>query len=105
MPSRQSVRTEISSWFQEGFDNLNIVASSNLSNNVSILVEQGVGYSFVIEGSVSFLDKSKVTYRPLYPERKATSILVWKKHQPFSLAVTKFLEYIQCSLRMVNDKI
>jgi len=105
IPNRQSIRTEISSWFQGDFDNLNIVASSNLSTNASILVEQGVGYSLVIEGSVPFLDKSKVTYRPLYPERKATSVLVWKKHQPFSLAVTKFLEHIQYSLRMNNDEI
>lgn len=105
LPNRQSIRTEIASWFQGDFERLNIVASSNLSTNASILVEQGVGYSLVIEGSVPFLDKSKVTYRPLYPQRKTTSVLAWKKHQPFSLAVTKFLEYIQCNLCMVHDEI
>ncbi len=102
---RQSIRNEIASWFQGYFNNLNIVASSNLSTNASVLVEQGVGYALVIEGSLPFLDKSKITYRPLYPERKTTSVLAWKKHQPFSLAVTKFLEYIQCNLCMDNNKI
>ena len=102
---RQSIRSEIASWFHGHFDNLNIIASSNLSTNASILVEQGVGYALVIEGSLPFLDKSKVTYRPLYPERKTTSVLAWKKHQPFSLAVTKFLEYIQYNLRMNDDEI
>ncbi|MDO4301122.1 MAG: LysR family transcriptional regulator [Clostridia bacterium] len=100
---RQSVRNEIESWFMRYMDKLNIVASSNLSTNASILVEQNVGYALVIEGAMPFLDKTKVTYRPLYPERKTTSVLVWKKHQPFSLAVTKFLEYIQCNLCMDNN--
>lgn len=102
---RQSVRNEIESWFMRYMDKLNIVASSNLSTNASILVEQKAGYALVIEGAMPFLDKTKVTYRPLYPERKTTSVLVWKKHQPFSLAVTKFLEYIQCNLCIDNNKI
>lgn len=105
MPKRESVRNEIESWFRGYLDKLNIVASSNLSTNASILVEQGVGYALVIEGSMPFLDKSRITYRPLYPERKSTSVFVWKKHQPFSLAVTKFLEHIQCSFRMDNNEI
>ncbi|MCC8013705.1 MAG: LysR family transcriptional regulator [Eubacterium sp.] len=105
LPHRQSVRNEIESWFGEYWDKLNIVAVSNLSTNASVLVENGVGYALVIEGSLPYLDKSIVTYRLLTPERKSTCVLVWKKHQPFSLAVSKFLEHIQCSLRMDNDEI
>ncbi|MCD8214321.1 MAG: LysR family transcriptional regulator [Clostridiales bacterium] len=105
LPHRQSVRNEIESWFGEYWDKLNIVAVSNLSTNASILVESGVGYALVIEGSLPYLDKSKVTYRALKPEKISTSVLVWKKHQPFSLAVSKFLEHIQCSLRMDDDEI
>jgi DNA-binding transcriptional LysR family regulator len=102
---RQSVRNEVESWFKGYSDELNIVASSNLSTNSSILVENRIGYALVIKGSMPFLDKSKVTYRPLYPERKTTTVVAWKKHQPLNLAVTKFLEYIQCNFRMDNNEI
>jgi len=32
------------------------------------------------------------------PPLTATSVLVWKRGQPFSLAATKFIEHIQCFL-------
>lgn len=105
MTKRQSIRNEIESWFRGYMDELNIAASSNLSTNASILVEQGLGYALIIEGSMPFIDKSKVTCRKLYPERITTSVLAWKKHQPFSLAVTKFIEHIQCNLCIDNDEI
>lgn len=102
---RQSVRNEIESWFRNHTKNLNISAYSNISTNASVLVEQGIGYALIIKGSLPFLDHSKVTYRSLYPQRKATCVLAWKKHQPFSLTMTKFINHIQCSLGMDNNEI
>ncbi|MDO5398170.1 MAG: LysR family transcriptional regulator [bacterium] len=90
---RQSVRNEIESWFRGHIDDLNIAATSNMSTNAAILVEQGFGYALVVEGSVSFLDTTKICYRPLSPERTTTSVLAWKKNQPFAPAVRKFLEH------------
>lgn len=102
---RQSVRNEIESWFGNRPEDLNIAAYSNLSTNASVLVGQGVGYALIIKGSLPFLDHSKITYRSLQPQRKTTCVLAWKKHQPFSLTVTKFINHIQCSLGMDNDEI
>lgn len=90
---RQSIRNELESWFRGHIDELNIVATSNMSTNATILVEQGYGYALVVEGSVPFLDTTKVCYRPLSPERTTTSVLAWKKNQPFAPAVKKFLEH------------
>lgn len=95
---RQSVRNEVESWFRESIDKLNIVALSNMSTNAAILVEQGFGYALVIEGSLPFLDTTKICYRPLSPERASTSVLAWKKNQPFAPAVKKFLEHILSAL-------
>lgn len=103
MTKRQSIRNEIESWFRGYMAESNIVVSSNLSTNASIFVEQGVGYALTIEGAMPFLDKSKVTYRPLQPEKTTTSVLVWKKHQPFSSAVTKFIEHLQYYLCMDDN--
>lgn len=105
LPGRQSVRNEVESWFGRNRDELNVVASSNLSTNSSILVDNGLGYAFTIAGSLPYLDKSKVTYKPLHPKKTTNTVLVWKKQQPFSLAVTKFIEHIQCNLSMTNNEI
>lgn len=91
---RQSIRNELESWFREHIDKLNIVATSNMSTNASILVEHGFGYALVIEGSLPFLDNSRLCCRPLSPERTATSVLAWKKNQPFAPAVKRFLRHV-----------
>ena len=91
LPKR--LRYEIESWFRGHMDQMNVVATSTMSTNASTLVEQNFGYALVVEGSVPFLDKSRVCYRPLLPERTTTSILAWKKNQPFAPAVRKFLEH------------
>lgn len=91
---RQSIRNELESWFRTHINKLNIAATSNMSTNASILVEHGFGYALVIEGSLPFLDNSKLCCRPLSPERTTTSVLAWKKNQPFAPAVTKFMEYM-----------
>lgn len=98
LPRRLSVQSELASWFGDYYENLNVLFTSNLSTNASVMVNHGLAYSVVIEGSVSFWDQSKITYRPLYPNLTATSVLAWKRRQPFSVAATKFIEHIKCFL-------
>lgn len=54
----------------------------------------------MIEGMMPFWDCSKITYRSLYPDVTATSVLAWKCGQPFSLAATKLIEHLKCFLGM-----
>ncbi len=96
LPRRMQVRSELASWFADDYDRLNVAFTSNLNTNGAIMVSRGLGYSLVIEGAMPFWDKSKVTYRPLYPELTATSVLAWKRGQPFSPAAAKFIESIRC---------
>ena len=77
---------------------VNIVATINMSTNSSILVEQGIGYAIVIEGSLPYIDKNIICMRPLCPEKTATSVIAWKKSQTFAPAARRFLEYIQDKL-------
>lgn len=98
LPRRMNVQSELASWFGSYYEKLNVVFTSNLNTNGAIMVSNGLAYSLVIEGAMSFWDKSKVTYRPLSPALTATSVLTWKRGQPFSLAATKFIEHIQCFL-------
>ncbi|MDE7194269.1 MAG: LysR family transcriptional regulator [Oscillospiraceae bacterium] len=100
LPRRLKVQSELANWFGDYYDGLNVLFTSNLSTNASVMVSRGLGYSIVIEGMMPFWDQSKITYRPLYPPLTATSVLAWKRGQPFSLAATKFITHIKCFLGM-----
>ena len=100
LPRRMSVQSELASWFGNHYKNLNVVCTSNLSTNSAVMVCNGLAYSLVIEGAVPFWDRSKITYRPLSPSLTATSVVAWKRGQPFSAAATKLIEHMKCFLGM-----
>ena len=77
------------------FQEQQVLFTSNLTTNSAIMVQRGLAYSLVIEGAIPFWDKEKIAYRPLSPELTANSVLAWKRQQPFSLAATKFIEYMK----------
>lgn len=95
VPRRENLQNELSNWLGDSFQSGQVLFTSNLSTNGAVMVQKGLAYSIVIEGSIPFWDKEKIVYRPLYPELSANSVLAWKRQQPFSLAATKFIEYIK----------
>lgn len=99
LPRRMNVQSELASWFGDSYKKLNVAFTSNLSTNGAIMVKNGLAYSLVIEGA-AFWDREKVTYRPLSPPLTATSVLAWKRGQPFSTATTKFISHMKCLLSM-----
>lgn len=99
LPRRMNVQSELASWFGDYYGKLSVVFTSNLSTNGAVMVGAGLAYSLVIEGAVLW-DQSKITYRSLSPALTATSVLAWKRGQPFSLAATKFINHIKCFLSM-----
>lgn len=99
LPRRTNVQSELASWFGDYYGKLNVVFTSNLSTNSAVMVGAGLAYALVIEG-VALWDQSKITYRPLSPALAATSVLAWKRGQPFSLAATKFINQMKCFLSM-----
>lgn len=98
LPRRTNVQNELSNWLGDSFQEKQVLFTSNLTTNGALMVQRGLAYSLVIEGSIPFWDKEKIAYRPLSPELTANSVLAWKKQQPFSLAATKFIEHMKCFL-------
>lgn len=98
LPRRTNVQNELSNWLGNSFQEQQVLFTSNLTTNSALMVQRGLAYSLVIEGSIPFWNKEKIAYRPLSPELTANSVLAWKKQQPFSLAATKFIEHIKCFL-------
>lgn len=95
LPRRLNVQSELARWFGDEFEKLNVVFTSNLPSNSSIMVHHGLACSLTIQGSISFWDKEKIVYRPLSPRLTATSVLAWKRKQPFGLAAEKFIKYMK----------
>lgn len=100
LPRRTNVQNELSNWLGDSSQNEKVLFTSNLSTNGAIMVQRGLAYAIVIEGSVPFWDQEQITYRPLYPELTANSVLAWKKQQPFTLAAGRFIEHLKCFLGM-----
>lgn len=98
LPRRTNVQNELSNWFQDSFQEKQVIFTSNLATNSALMVQRGLAYSIVIEGSIPFWDKEKIVYRSLSPELTSSSVFAWKKQQPFGLAATKFIEYMKCFL-------
>ncbi|MGN0801029.1 MAG: LysR family transcriptional regulator [Candidatus Faecivicinus sp.] len=100
LPSRQKVYDEAASWFGAHYDSLQIIAVSNLSTNTALMVEAGLGCALTIEGALPFLNQASVRMIPLWPELTATSVLAWKRCQPFCTAMARFTDFSKCFLGM-----
>ena len=99
LPHRPNVQSELARWFGEEYDNADILFTSNLPSSSSVMVYNGLAYSLIIKGSVSFWDPKKITYRPLSPNLSAPSVIAWRRQQPFSLAAEKFISHMREVLR------
>lgn len=95
LPRRANIQNELVNWLGDSFQESQVLFTSNLSTNGALMVQKGLAYSLVIEGSLPFWDKEKITVRPLSPQLTANSMLAWKKQQPFSPAATKFIEHMK----------
>lgn len=94
--SRQSVgKNKISEWFIKTSDELNIVATGNLLYNMSLLVEQGVGYAVSLDKIINTSGDSNLCFRPLYPELISHLDIAWKKYQVFPKHIQIFLQRLQ----------
>lgn len=104
LPRRLNVQSELANWFGDDFERLQILLTNDLPSNAAVMVHHQLAYSITIEGSLAFWDKEKIVCRPLSPELTATSVLAWKRQQPFGLAATKFIEHVKKSLKSLNGQ-
>ena len=93
--NRLAIRQEISHWFGDMMDELNIVATHNIITNVVDVVDIGAACAFTVEGAVSLFEGGRLTFRPVSPALEMNTVLAWKKFNPFFNAAGKFLEYFK----------
>ena len=94
--SRQSIgKNKIGEWFQKSEEELNIVATGNLLYNMSLLVEEGLGYAVSLDKIINTTGNSNLCFRPLYPELISHLDIAWKKYQVFPKCAEIFLKRLQ----------
>lgn len=94
-PSRLSVQKEIAHWLGKELDSLDVFGTCNIITNAQVSADPGRLCFLTVEGAMDHLQEEKLVFRPLYPELSLSSVLVWKKFQPYSRTVGKFLEELR----------
>ena len=99
-PKRYLVQNEISSWFGDYAEEINIISTYNLMYNATIMVEKNLGVLIGIKLDVKYKDLSFI---PLKPKIELGSVLAWKKSQRFSPVIKEFIEHTKKCLRSISD--
>ena len=89
---REQVQKELSGWFGDDFERMEIAATFNLILNAANMVRNhvGVALGFFI-GNLS----DELRFIPFSPALETGTVLVWKKGQAFSPAAERFLQSVR----------
>lgn len=98
---RQGLQKELSDWFQEKVDRLNIVATCNLAYNGGVLTREGLGCLLSFDKLTDTSPDSPLCFRPLMPTLRSKLFFVWKKYAVFSPAAEVLLNEMRdhCSAK------
>ena len=88
---RPGLQKELSGWFQEKVDRLNIMATCNLAYNGGILAREGLGCLLSFDKLVDTGPDSPLCFRPLTPALHSKLFFTWKKYSVFSPAAEVLL--------------
>ena len=94
LPLRERVRAEILNWLKREEKDLNIPLSYTLLSNAVLLVEEGLGCAFCLDGALAIHSSPRLRFIPIQPEHTTRSVLVWKKNRLFSPATSLFIQEI-----------
>ncbi|MCF2627504.1 LysR family transcriptional regulator [Fusobacterium mortiferum] len=98
LPKRGAAQKEILHWFSTMELTPNILATYNLFSNAIFLVEKDLGYAICLDGALGIHNNENIKFIPLSPKKITNSIIIWRKNQIFSPAVSLFLENIKKNL-------
>lgn len=85
-------RGTLSNWFGERRSALNVVAEYNLAFNAQMFVREGVGYVLALDGLTLTGQGTGLESRLLHPPIVSPIDIAWKRDQPRTQAVQKFIE-------------
>lgn len=99
---RELVQNELTNWFGKYADRIDISATGNLPYNMAMLAGRSVGIHITLNLNCNY---DGVKYIPLSPSLTTSTVLVWKKSQPYSAATRAFIEFAQIYLKDISDNL
>lgn len=92
LPERSSVQHELSSWFGDDFEKIEVAATYNLITNAANMARHHVGVVLCFDLDIQYED---LRFIPLSPALETGAVLVWKKNQLFTPVVHAFLDFLK----------
>ena len=86
-------------WMGSYYEEKNFRYTVNLPNNGAVLVSKGLGYFITIRSTAAYYENWGLVYRPIRGAKDWKVFLVWKRYQPNSRTVSKFIEHILQGLK------
>ncbi|HJA93540.1 MAG TPA: LysR family transcriptional regulator [Candidatus Eisenbergiella merdipullorum] len=105
LPLRERVRAEILNWLNREEKDLVIPLSYTLLSNAVLLVEEGLGCAFCLDGALAIHSSPRLRFIPIHPEHTTRSVLVWKKNCLFSPAASLFIQEINMLRAGIEKKL
>ncbi len=94
LPLRDNIRVEIIHWLGRDEKELTIPLFYTLLSNAALMVAEGLGCAFCMDGALAIRSDPRLRFMPLEPRRVTHSVLVWKKNKIFSPATSLFIQEI-----------
>ena len=102
VPLRGPIAAELYRWLKKEPDELNIVCSNALGGTAAYLVHNSHAVSLNVDGSLPFLDHTKIKTVPLSPLLTGRSAIAWKQDAVRTEPAKRFIEFISCFPGMEN---
>lgn len=102
LPLRENVRAEILNWLGQEERELNIPLYYTLLSNAVLMVQEGMGCAFCLDGALAIHSSPHLRFIPIAPEHTTRSVLIWKKNQLFTPAVSLFIQEINLLKNAIN---
>ena len=93
VPWRSSAAGVLANWYGDGYDELDLRFSMNLSTNGSLVARRSGACMLAIRGSVERLDPTNFSLLPLDPPLTATVVMAWKRGRVLPAAADEFVRY------------
>ena len=94
LPLRDNIRVEIIHWLGRDEKELTIPLFYTLLSNAALMVAEGLGCAFCMDGALAIRSDPRLRFIPLEPRRVTHSVLVWKKNKIFFPATSLFIQEI-----------
>ena len=94
LPLRENVRADIINWLGKEERELKIPLGYTLLSNAVLMVEEGMGCAFCLDGALAIHSSPNLKFILISPEHTTRSVLLWKKNHLFTPATSLFIQEI-----------